>query len=334
MTVEQQKNNVMPVQGAASVPMVSLGLPVYNGERFLEKTLVSLLGQTFTDFELIICDNASTDSTADICARYAAQDPRIRYFRNDINLGAGPNYDLCFHRAVGKYFKWCAHDDVLTPDFLERTVAALEADPEATYCSVGVVQIGENDEFIQRWTKDSTALTSPSAGTRFAAALLWNYGTTGFFSIIRRDALAGSRLHGRYGGADLVFFTQLALRGRAVVIPDTLFYDRTHPNRLSVYFGNRDAVTSWFDTKKAGRRDMYYIKTYLNYWTVMLEEKLPWSERWICVRALMKWWTAKNLQDMVYDVLWFINPALARSAGNLKRSLLRRRTADTGGAIG
>ena len=96
-----------------AVPRVTIGLPVYNGENYLAEAIDSILGQTFTDFELIISDNASTDRTEEICRRYAAEDDRIRYFRHDRNRGASPNYNFTVEKARGEYFKWAAHDDVL-----------------------------------------------------------------------------------------------------------------------------------------------------------------------------------------------------------------------------
>ena len=99
-------------------PRVSIGLPVYNGELFLENALDSILSQTYSDFELIISDNASDDKTEEICRSYAARDKRVRYSRNAHNLGAAPNYNRVYHLARGRYFKWASHDDVLAPEFL------------------------------------------------------------------------------------------------------------------------------------------------------------------------------------------------------------------------
>ena len=87
-------------------PLVSLGLPVFNGENFLAETLDSVLAQSLPSYEVIICDNASSDGTEEISRSYAARDPRIRYFRNQGNLGAAPNFNLTFSHAKGRYFKW------------------------------------------------------------------------------------------------------------------------------------------------------------------------------------------------------------------------------------
>src|SRR5665648_303497 len=93
-----------------NVPLVSIGLPVYNGADFVRQSIDSLLSQTFTDFELIICDNASTDNTEQICQAYAAKDPRVHYYRNPRNLGAPGNYNRTVKLSKGKFFKWAAAD--------------------------------------------------------------------------------------------------------------------------------------------------------------------------------------------------------------------------------
>ena len=101
------------------MPRVSIGLPIYNGENFLGDAVESLLAQTFTDFELVLVDNASTDGTAAMCERFVARDKRVRYHRNPQNIGGAPNFNLAFQLADrAPYFKWAAHDDRHLPDFL------------------------------------------------------------------------------------------------------------------------------------------------------------------------------------------------------------------------
>src|ERR671915_430558 len=96
-------------------PLVSIGLPVYNGANYLRKAVETILEQSYESLELIISDNASTDDTADICRDLSARDARIRVSRNAQNVGAARNYNIVFNAARGKYFKWAAHDDVLAP---------------------------------------------------------------------------------------------------------------------------------------------------------------------------------------------------------------------------
>ena len=107
-------------------PLVSIGLPVFNGERFLRKALDSLLAQEFADFEIIISDNASTDMTGKICKEYTARDSRIRYIRQTENMGGIFNFNFVLREAHGEYFMWAAADDQWATDFIHSLVVGLE----------------------------------------------------------------------------------------------------------------------------------------------------------------------------------------------------------------
>jgi glycosyltransferase involved in cell wall biosynthesis len=117
-------NSVNPPE-ERSAPMVSIGMPVYNGEKYLREALDSLLAQTFLDFELIISDNASTDDTQDICLEYESQDSRIRYIRQDVNQGATFNFKFVLTEAIGTFFMWASHDDAWGKNWLEVLVAGI-----------------------------------------------------------------------------------------------------------------------------------------------------------------------------------------------------------------
>lgn len=140
--------------GATSVmlnerPLVSIGLPVYNGERYLCAALDALLTQDYERFELIVSDNASTDGTAEICRAYVSKDKRIRYFRNETNLGSVKNFSRVLELSIGKYFMWAAHDDLWTPDCINKLVCCLEQDPEFVLCASDVKFIDENGNFLR-----------------------------------------------------------------------------------------------------------------------------------------------------------------------------------------
>jgi glycosyltransferase involved in cell wall biosynthesis len=115
-------------------PTVSIGMPVYNGAKYIKEALDSLLAQTYTDFELIISDNASTDSTQAICEEYASKDSRIRYIRQPENMGPLKNFQFVLDEAVSEYFMWAAHDDVWSENWIE--VLHSELDKESL--SIGV----------------------------------------------------------------------------------------------------------------------------------------------------------------------------------------------------
>ncbi len=129
--------------GAPGAARVSLGVPVYEAERFLEETMDSLLAQTLADFEIVISDNASTDPTEEICRPYADADPRVRYVRHEDNRGASWNHTFLALEARAPYFKWAAADDVCEPTYLERCVEVLENDASAVLCQPKTIEIDE-----------------------------------------------------------------------------------------------------------------------------------------------------------------------------------------------
>src|SRR5438445_8424635 len=108
-------------------PKVTIGLPVYNGEKFLRRRIDSVLSQSFKNFEFIISDNASSDSTQAICEEYAKKDSRIRYIRQEKNSGPNWNFNFVIKEAKSEYFAWVAADDVILPEFLEMNIRVLES---------------------------------------------------------------------------------------------------------------------------------------------------------------------------------------------------------------
>ena len=105
-------------------PLLSIGMPVYNGQNYIKEAVNSILRQTFKDFELIISDNGSSDGTQKICEECAHKDKRIKYIRHEHNRGASWNFNYVAGLASGKYFKWAGHDDNLDPEFLKECVMA------------------------------------------------------------------------------------------------------------------------------------------------------------------------------------------------------------------
>ena len=119
MTDPKITANATQVSMNSPIPKVSIGMPVYNGAKYIREALDSLLAQTFTDFELIISDNASTDDTKNICLAYAEKDSRIKYLLQNKNMGAGANFMFVLDRAVGEHFMWAAADDYWSSNWLE-----------------------------------------------------------------------------------------------------------------------------------------------------------------------------------------------------------------------
>lgn len=122
--------------------LVSVGLPVFNGEAYLAEALDSLLAQSFTDFELIISDNASTDRTQSICESRRQRDPRIRYFRQPVNQGPSSNFNFVLRQATGKYFMWAAHDDFWDRDWIATLLRNFSAGTAISFGHVVLIAPG------------------------------------------------------------------------------------------------------------------------------------------------------------------------------------------------
>jgi glycosyltransferase involved in cell wall biosynthesis len=220
-------------------PRVSVGLPVYNGERYLREAIDAILGQTFKDLELIISDNASTDTTEQICRTYVSSDPRVRYYRNIKNRGAARNFNRVFDLARGEYFKWAAVDDLIALDNIESCVEALERNPRAVlaytlathidaageaFSSNGVLgPVGFRGDRVERF-KQLLHRFNKDFGVSAPMILFGTY---------RRAALARVRPMGGYFASDLVLLAELALIGDFVEVPDRLLSIRLHPGSSS-----------------------------------------------------------------------------------------------------
>src|ERR1700733_4849510 len=107
---------------AQTSPRVSIGMPVRNGQKYIREAIDSIIAQTFTDWELIVCDNASTDATEEIVREYAQRDPRVPYHRNPQDIGPANNHNVGVAMSRGEYFRWHAHDDMIAPRYLEECV--------------------------------------------------------------------------------------------------------------------------------------------------------------------------------------------------------------------
>jgi glycosyltransferase involved in cell wall biosynthesis len=208
-----------------ATPLVTIGLPVHNGARFLSQAIESMAAQTLGDFELIISDNASTDRTAEICLDHAARDARVRYIRQPVNLGAPRNWNFVALQGRGPYFKWASANDFCDPRMLEKCVAVLDADPSVVLCH-GRTCIVDEDTSEQRPFAHDFAATQSQPSQRFKTvrrSIVLNNAQNG---VMRLDVLRRTSLDRPYPHGDLVLMAELALYGRFVLLPEILFYRR------------------------------------------------------------------------------------------------------------
>lgn len=220
------------IESGRTRPKVSIGLPVFNGEKYVGAAIESMLEQTFTDFELVISDNASTDRTESICRAWADRDPRIRYFRNDRNVGASANYTRVFERSRGEYFKWTAHDDVYAETYLEKCVAVLDHEPDTVLCHARRARINAEGELLRIRPK-GVDIVGPTPHERFRSALAgWYY----VWGLVRRDVLAQTKLLGAFVHHDFALISRLSLFGNIRELPKILCFFREHADQYSSAF--------------------------------------------------------------------------------------------------
>jgi glycosyltransferase involved in cell wall biosynthesis len=268
---------------------VSIGLPVFNGERFLEQALDSVIEQTFEDFELVISDNASTDHTQEICLDYCARDKRLFYHRSEINTGAAPNFNRVFHLSSGKYFKWAAYDDKLAPKFLEKCVDVLDHVPEVVLCHTWVSIIDENGALKEKYIpKPETA--GINAHERFRNLILHPLFATQVFGLTRSEAIRKTSLIGSYPSSDEVLLAELALLGEFYEIPEYLFMCRFHPDQSTRgNFQTQRARTVWFDTSLRGKIVLPKWIYFFACLRVIRQSNLSFSRRVYCYTQMARW---------------------------------------------
>ena len=182
------------VGGVGALPLVSIGLPVFNGEHSLEKVIAAFLAQSFENFELIISDNASTDGTENICRTAAARDGRIRYIRQPSNLGAAGNFKFVLDQARGRYYMWAAADDLRSPDFLAENLAFLDSHPEYVASTCPNCFEGEEDQ-PSKWIRFSIAGNLKERYLAFLSNCWQSHGI--FYSLMRIDVIRQCEIPGQ-----------------------------------------------------------------------------------------------------------------------------------------
>lgn len=247
-----RENRAMSSSPSINLPLVSIGVPVYNGERYIGKALDSILGQTYQALEVIICDNASTDRTQEICEEYARGDARVRYFRNPANLGAARNYNLTVEKATGKYFKWAAHDDICAPTFIERCVSILESEPRVSLAYPKTTIIDAEGRFMSNH-EDEFNFREREAHHRWRRFCLAPLDCNAVFGVMRTDLLKATPCIGAYESSDRVLLGEFALMGEIAEVPERLFHRRYHEHISTNANPTKRSMATWFDPKSKGR---------------------------------------------------------------------------------
>jgi len=254
--------------------LVSIGMPVYNGAEYLRPALDSLLAQDYENFELIISDNHSTDSTQEICLDYVARDKRICYLRNEMNLGAKYNFNRVFELSQGEYFMWHAHDDLREPNYLSSCLEIMEMDLNVILCCSSTLL---NEDGNLRESEEDFNTVGMSINRRFRK-ILWNNTCSSIYGLIRSSALKKTELFKDTVSSDNLLLAELSLLGEFNQLPLFLFNEKIKRRNifqridgmLDLYLPNRD-------------RYIYlpFIKLAIEHWKLVQNSQLDKKEKFI-----------------------------------------------------
>jgi len=271
-------------------------MPVYNAEQFIQVALDSLLAQSFTDFELIISDNGSTDRTAELYRQYTEQDERIRFFREEENRGSIWNFNRVVELSRGKYFKWAAADDVCQPDFLNRCIAVLENDSSVVGCHTYTHKIDATGAQIDTLTDPTEGglsqselqsgvrrpnASSPSVSQRFRDVLCSPGWGARSYGVLRREEMLATGLLRPYYGWEKVLMAELALKGRFYDVPEFLFAQRVHVGASSC-LGSGTGQEQFVAPQQSQNRWSGRLRLLQGYMGSVRRNRMSWPDRWGC----------------------------------------------------
>jgi glycosyltransferase involved in cell wall biosynthesis len=269
------------------VPLVTIGLPVYNSEKHLEQSLQSLLTQTYADFFLIISDNASTDGTAAICSKLAGADSRIKYFRNETNIGNPRNFNRIAQLTTTKYLKWSTADDFWKPNFLELALEVMEGDSTIALCypQAAIVDAGGNNPTPY---EDVLHLVQEDPADRFLALLQTIGLAHQHLGVIRMAHLRQTRLLGAHVGSDINLLAELTLYGKFVELPHRLFFRRMHEDSGSWKRGDKEHEAKRYHGAGRHRARLTKWPSHLFFLRAVARSPLPLHSKLRIYRVLLR----------------------------------------------
>lgn len=231
-----------------SQPLVSIGLPVYNGEKHIRRALDSLLAQDYKHFELIISDNASTDATSEICQHYTQYDKRIRYFRNETNQGVLWNFKRVMELASGEYFMWAAADDIWQPQFVAALVAGLQNQPHAAIAMSAVERIrpdGARYDLVKYVDRaDPSRMSYLKLAMEIASGKPYHLFIYGLY---RREFLQKAFDIPPVMGGDRLFICQVALATQFCYVDHVFHIRQLNEHSVAVRYANETLGQTWRD---------------------------------------------------------------------------------------
>jgi glycosyltransferase involved in cell wall biosynthesis len=276
---------------ALAPPRVTIGMPVYNGGRYLREAVEAALGQTFRDLELVISDNASTDGVTEAtCREFAARDPRVRYYRNATNMGASWNYNRVVALARGAYFKWTSANDTFEPEYVAKCVEVLDRRPDVVLC-YGRTLLVDDETGETREYADGLHLDQPRPSERWAALLSRIGLNNAMNGVVRLEVLRKTAGLAAYTESDVNLMAELALHGKFHEIPEPLFRRRVTPAASTQRFrGDLRQIYAFYDPKLAHRIVLPVWRQNYERWRAIRRAPIPRAER-----AALYRWVLRNL---------------------------------------
>jgi len=279
-------------------PKVTIGVPVYNGQEHIGRAIESVIAQDYPDFEMLICDNASDDSTAEVVRGYAARDPRIKLHENDRNIGQIANMNRVFQLGSGEYHRWMGDDDWLEPSYLSNCVEYLDDHENMIAVSTYMSYFDDDgNEFYAEYTGER--LESPEAQRRFCQMLWFLRGDYRFsdphYSLYRRAALQQTHLLRPVFAADLLLAAELSLVGPFGHIDECL----SHRRRVPSSFDDAIALQGRNDPDLADEMRASFVRLSANYDALVDAAPLTWSQKLACRQAIARFFLVKESRAFV-----------------------------------
>jgi len=298
-------------------PRVSLGLPVYNGSEYVGAALESLLRQTYSDYEIVISDNASTDDTEKLCRDYERRDPRIRYSRNDRNRGVAYNFRKVFELSSGEYFKWVVHDDVCDPTYIAKCVEVLDAaPPSVVLCYPKTILIDSHGAEIELY-EDRMDLRQPRPSQRLEHLYRYLHLCHCGLGLIRSDVLRKTRLIDGFERSDVVLLVELALAGFFYEHPEYLYRRRVHAQNSFQNYTTPAAYDERMDPANRGRYAMPRTRLFIESLRSISRAPIGAWEQLCCAMALLRVWGPRFWRVVGGECKGLLRHQLRRAAGRL-----------------
>ena len=266
-----------------NTPLVSIGVPVYNGEKTLSKALSCLLAQDYKNLEIIISDNGSTDDTPKICKEFENKDKRVSYYRSDENLGSTWNFNRVFDLSNGKYFMWAAHDDIRKEPFVSECVKQMELSPNAALCQTHTTTYILGHKEILCVTNLDSFKKDSGLVERYRETLK-HFPATAIYGLYRSSLMKKTRMFEKVIATDLAFTQELSIYGSFIQVPEAYFdynisekWNTIHQD-YKVFLG-KERKPFWY---------LPFLVLFINHWSRIVSASIPLYVKSLLLLALVQ----------------------------------------------